>query len=89
MTEKKVLTLTEACDYLGLKKSYVYKLTSAGILPHSKPNGKTIYFDRGKLEDWMLSNPSSSLSDRRVLASTYISSGSTTSLTSRNQKFKK
>jgi len=75
MTDKKVLTLDEACEYLGFKKSYVYKLTSAGILPYYKPNGKTIFFDRVQLEGWMLSNPSTSLSDKKILSSTYVTSG--------------
>ena len=79
--EKHVLTFEEGCDYLGFKKSYVYKLTSAKIIPHSKPNGKTIFFDKAKLEAWMLSNPSTSLSDKKILASTYI-----TSKTNKNSK---
>ena len=53
--EKRVLTFYEGCQLLGLKPSYVYKLTSGGILPFSKPNGKLIYFDREKLEAWALS----------------------------------
>lgn len=72
--EKHVLTFEEGCEYLGFKKSYVYKLTSAKIIPHSKPNGKTIFFDRIKLEEWMLSNPSSSFSDKKILATSYIAS---------------
>lgn len=27
---KKVLTLEEACDYSGISRSYLYKLTAAG-----------------------------------------------------------
>lgn len=54
--DKRVLSFSEGCDYLGFKKSYVYKLISAGKIPYSKPNGKKIYFDRLKLEEWMLSN---------------------------------
>jgi excisionase family DNA binding protein len=54
--DKRVLNFEEGCAYLGYKKSYVYKLISAGKLPYSKPNGKKIYFDRLKLEEWMLSN---------------------------------
>lgn len=81
MISKNVLNIKEACEYLGYKKSYIYKLTSAGIIPHSKPNGKTIFFDKTKLEEWMLSNPSISLSDKKILASTYI-----TSKTNKNSK---
>jgi excisionase family DNA binding protein len=72
MDNKRVLNFDEACEYLGYKKSYVYKLTSAGVLPYSKPNGKRIYFDRILLEEWMLSNANSSLADKMRLARTYV-----------------
>ena len=71
-TQNKVLSFSEGCQYLGYKKSYVYKLTSARVLPFSKPNGKKIFFDREKLEKWMLSNASSSSTQKQIEASTYI-----------------
>ena len=55
-TQKKVLTFAEAAKYSGISKSYLYKLTSNGSVPHYKPNGKQIYFDRVELESWLLSN---------------------------------
>ncbi len=67
----KVLTFEQGCQYLGYAKSYVYKLTSAGILPYSKPNGKSIFFDREKLEAWMLSNSSSSANEKEIQAAVY------------------
>lgn len=69
---QRVLNLEEACQLLGYKKSYVYKLTSAGIIPYSKPNGKNLFFCREKLENWMLSNPNNSLEENQLLASTYV-----------------
>ena len=72
MTNNRVLTLNQACEYLGYKKSYVYKLTSSGILPFSKPNNKSIFFEREKLETWMLSNANSSLAEKQVLAATHV-----------------
>jgi excisionase family DNA binding protein len=54
--QKKVLTFDEAAKYSGISKSYLYKLTANGTIPHSKPNGKQIYFDREELESWLLSN---------------------------------
>jgi len=71
-TQNKVLTFEEGCLYLGYAKSYVYKLTSAGILPFSKPNGKSIFFDREKLEQWMLSNARPSRAEREITAATYV-----------------
>jgi excisionase family DNA binding protein len=70
--KNKVLTFEQGCQYLGYAKSYVYKLTSAGILPFSKPNGKSIFFDREKLEAWMLSNASTSHAEKQVNAATYV-----------------
>jgi len=72
--QNRVLTFDQGCTYLGYKKSYVYKLTSAGILPYSKPNNKSIFFDREKLEAWMLSRPSISLAEKQIIAATHISS---------------
>ncbi len=72
----RVLTFEQGCQYLGYAKSYVYKLTSAGILPYSKPNNKSIFFDREKLEEWMLGNASKSLAERRIEAATFVTTNS-------------
>lgn len=50
--KKSVLTLDEACRYLGISHSLMYKLTSARAIPHYKPRGKMIFFDRLELETW-------------------------------------
>lgn len=71
-SKNKVLTFEQGCQYLGYAKSYVYKLTSAGILPFSKPNGKSIFFDREKLEAWMLSNANTSHEEKQPEAATYV-----------------
>jgi excisionase family DNA binding protein len=59
-SNNKVLTFKQGCDYLGFSKSTVYKMTMASLLPFSKPNGKCIFFEREKLEEWMLSKPNNS-----------------------------
>ena len=71
--ESKVLSFKQGCEFLGYKKSYVYKLTHSGIIPFSKPNGKKIFFDREKLEAWMLGNASTSLQEKQIQAATYVS----------------
>ncbi|MDA9775360.1 helix-turn-helix domain-containing protein [Algibacter sp.] len=53
---KEVLTFDEACDYTGISRSYLYKLTSSGKIPHSKSNGKMLFFEKKKLVDWLLQN---------------------------------
>lgn len=53
---KTVLSLEEACEYTGISRSYLYKLTARREIPFSKPRGKMIYFSREKLDQWLLSN---------------------------------
>ena len=71
-SNNKVLTFEQGCKYLGYAKSYVYKMTASGILPYSKPNGKSIFFEREKLENWMLSNAKTSLAEKQINAATYV-----------------
>ena len=54
--KKKVLNLNELAEYIGFSKSYVYKLTSQNLIPHSKPNGKAVFFDRDEIDKWLLNN---------------------------------
>jgi excisionase family DNA binding protein len=56
IANKEVLTFEETCDYTGISRSYLYKLTASGNIPHSKPNGKMIFFEKKKLVEWLLQN---------------------------------
>lgn len=53
---KDVLTFNEASEFTGLSKSYLYKLTSGQKVPHYKPFGKMVYFNRLELESWLQQN---------------------------------
>lgn len=53
---KEVLTSDEAARYLGISKSYLYKLTMQQKIPHYKPLGKMCYFNREELEQWLQTN---------------------------------
>jgi excisionase family DNA binding protein len=55
-TTKEVLTSDEAAKYMGISKSYLYKLTMGQKIPHYKPTGKMCYFNRLELENWLQSN---------------------------------
>lgn len=55
-TTKKVLTFTEACFYLGISESLLYKLTSTKEVPHYKPRGKMLYFNKDELDQWLMQN---------------------------------
>ena len=54
---KNLRSFDEASKFLSLSKSYLYKLTSAGLIPHYKPQGKMIYFEKNILEEWLRQNP--------------------------------
>lgn len=46
VAHKEVLTFEEASEYAGISRSYLYKLTASKDIPHSKPNGKMIFFEK-------------------------------------------
>lgn len=56
LLRKEVLTFNEAANYLGVSHSNLYKMTSTGLVPSYKPNGKKLYFNRKELDLWLLSN---------------------------------
>ena len=70
--QSEVLTSEEAAAFLNIEKSYLYKLTSAGIIPFSKPNGKMIYFSRQDLVKWALSNRRCGSEELNSRAATYL-----------------
>jgi len=72
VSNKKVLTFEEACDYTGISRSYLYKLTSQNKIPFSKPNGKVIFFDKEKLDTWLLKNGSKSEGEIEQEAISYV-----------------
>ena len=55
-TTKEMLTAEEAAKYLGVSRSYLYKLTMKKLIPHFKPMGKMCYFNRHELEAWLQTN---------------------------------
>ena len=56
ITQKEVLSASEAASYMNVSLSYLYKLTAERKIPHSKPMGKMVYFNRLELEKWLQSN---------------------------------
>lgn len=72
LIERNILGVREACLYMDISKSYLYKLTHGKILPYSCPNGKKIYFKKDDLDSWMLKNHQSSKEEIKNLASIYI-----------------
>ncbi|MEI6268415.1 MAG: helix-turn-helix domain-containing protein [Methylococcaceae bacterium] len=53
LSNKQTLSIEEASAFTNLTVSYLYKLTSTQEIPHYKPRGKMLYFDRSELESWL------------------------------------
>ncbi len=70
--QKTVLNFAEACEFTGLSKTYMYKLTHQGRIPHFKPHGKHIYFNREELERWLLQNPVKTAEQKEREAVDYV-----------------
>jgi len=47
--QKDVFTFEECCQYTGISKTYMYKLTCTNRIPHFKPHGKIIYFSKEEI----------------------------------------
>jgi len=56
LSNKQTLSIKEAAIYSALSVSYLYKLTYTQQIPHFKPRGKIIYFDRSELDEWLRQN---------------------------------
>lgn len=68
---KEVLTSDEAAKYIGISKSYLYKLTMRQQIPHFKPMGKMCYFNRLEIEEWLQNNRVSTADEIAGKAQTY------------------
>lgn len=69
---KEILSFEEACAFLNFSKSYLYKLTSSCAIPHYKPSGKMVYFERKELENWLRQNPVRTREQIEMDANAYI-----------------
>lgn len=56
LLQKTVLNFNEACTYLDVSQSHLYKLTSTRQIPHFCPQGKKLYFNRTELDVWLQRN---------------------------------
>lgn len=70
---KEVLTSEETALYMGVSKSYLYKLTMRREIPHYKPLGKMCYFNRQEIEAWLQSNRVATATEISDLAETMCS----------------
>lgn len=75
LSAKNVLTFEDVSLLTGLSKSHLYKLTCSHQIPHYKPNGKQLYFDRTELESWMKQNRISTNNEIETEAVNYLVTG--------------
>lgn len=75
LSAKNVLCFDDVVLLTGLSKSHLYKLTCSHQIPHYKPNGKQIYFDRTEVEAWMKQNRIATKEEIDQTATNYIVTG--------------
>lgn len=52
--QSNLIDVTEACIFLNIRKSYLYKLVEKKKIPFYRPWGKKIFFSRKELERWII-----------------------------------
>lgn len=72
LAAKNVLDVDDVVVLTGLSKGFVYKLTCRKEIPHYKPNGKLLYFDRQEIESWMKQNRVNTIEEAEQTASKYL-----------------
>jgi len=72
---KGALGFLEAAKYLNLSRAHLYKLTSAKQIPHYKPRGKQVYFEKRELDQWLLQNRQTTKAEIEQSAIDYVVKG--------------
>lgn len=75
LAAKNVLCFDDVALLTGLSKSHLYKLTCSHNIPHYKPNGKQIYFDRLEIEAWLKQNRVATTQEIELQATNYVVTG--------------
>lgn len=70
--ESTLLTTKEFSEYSGLSLSYIYKLTHGRRIPFFRPMGKTIYFKKTDVDNFLLQNRQSTKSEIENEANAYL-----------------
>ena len=77
---KEILNMKDACQFLGFSQSMLYKLTCNGEIPHFKPRGKSIFFEKKELTTWIKKN------GEHITGKTRKTTNSRTKRSSNNEK---
>lgn len=73
-TTKQIFTVDDVVNYTGFSKSYVYKMVHKNILPYSKVNNRTLFFEKSEIDLYLLQNKSKSISQIEQEALNYVNS---------------
>jgi len=73
-SSKEIFNVEGLENHTGFRRSYIYKLVHKNIIPYSKPNGKTLFFEKKEIDKWLLQNKSQSHSQIEDKAKEYINS---------------
>jgi excisionase family DNA binding protein len=68
--------VSAAASYMTQSKSYVYKLTSNGLITYYKPAGKKIYFMKKDLDAYIFRNRTAAADEIEAAAASYVVSRS-------------
>ena len=71
LLQKEIFTFAEACLYLDLSSSHLYKLTSGNAIPCYCPQGKKLYFRRAELDAWLTSRHNNTAAEVEQQAADY------------------
>lgn len=72
LLQKEIINFAEACLYLDLSSSHLYKLTSANAIPCYCPQGKKLYFRRTELDLWLTSHRNATKEEVEQQTANYI-----------------
>lgn len=68
---KNFLNVDDVCNYTGLSKAIIYRKMKEKALPYSKPGGKTAFFKKSDIDEWLGSNRVASASELEEQAARY------------------
>lgn len=69
---KEVLTLKEFCLYTGFSPPYTYRLIANKALPYYKPSGKSIFFKKEDIIEYLTSIKIDNETSKQKKVSTFL-----------------
>lgn len=70
--ENTIFNIETLSKYLGVSKSYIYKMTHRNLIAYSKPGGKRIFFRKDDVDNFLKTNKVKSKSELSEIADKFI-----------------